>query len=141
MRSIFEVIDGARTRTLDGLAPVLLERLSLRVSGSGAFKERRALSAPAGYVWPFLAAVQRTWLVERDVRDDARDVLHVRETRPWVRTSCLGIPRVEEEEKSPRWMAIWRRIWPRETEGRVWWDDWKSLPLALEPDPAGKLWP
>ncbi|KAJ0108754.1 hypothetical protein J7T55_011245 [Diaporthe amygdali] len=133
-RSIFEVIDGAKAKRPDGLAPVSLERLSLRVSGGSSFKERRAVNSPTGYVWPFLTAVQRTWLVERDVRDYARGVLHVHETRPWVRTSCLGIPRVEEEEKSPRWMAIWRRIWPNETEGRVWWDDWESFPLALTPE-------
>lgn len=133
-RSIFEVIDGAKAKRSDGVAPVPLERLKLRVSGGSSFKERRAINSPTGYVWPFLTAVQRTWLVERDVRDDARDVLHVHETKPWVRTSCLDIPRVEEEEKSPRWMAIWRRIWPNETEGRVWWDDWKSFPLALTPE-------
>lgn len=136
-RSIFEVIDGVKAQKLHKPVLVPLERLTLRVAGARAFNEGRVVNAPDGYVWPFLTAVKRTWLVERDVRDDARDVIHVRETKPWRRTSCLEIPRVEEQEKSPRWMAIWRRVWPNETEGRVWWDDWKSVPLALRPGEPG----
>lgn len=126
-RSIFEVIDRAKP---EGPANVLrLESLALRATDGRRFPEPGVMSPPWVPLEPFLAALDRRWIAERDVRDDARDVVHVRETHVDDRQDRLKGHRAAEAKMKQYWFGIWRRVWPIEHEGRDWWDDWQSYPL------------
>lgn len=126
-RSIFEVIDRAKP---EGPPDVLrLERLALRATDGRRFPEPGVMSPPWAPLEPFFAALDRRWVAERDVRDDARDVVHVRETHVDDRQYRLEGHRAAEAKRKHYWFGIWRRVWPVEHEGRDWWDDWQSYPL------------
>lgn len=120
-RSIFEVIDGAKPRSPGRPSPLPLEHLSLYAYENGA-QEIYGLSH-------FMGSFRGDWEVDRDVRDDARDVLHVK---------SLGSGTKSKEQirdlnltKEYDLFELWRRVWPVQNEGVDWWDDWKSRPLDL----------
>lgn len=127
-RSIFEVVDRAKPKDVPNV--LRLERLELRASGGFAFPERGVKRLPSSSLRPYLTALNRRWLVERDVRDDARDVLHVRETNVNDREYILP-KHVNMVNKDQYFFGLWRRVWPVEHEGKDWWDDWQSFALEL----------
>lgn len=133
-RSIFEVIDAAK-----GKAPGvrLLERLELCASGGSAFPERGVMRPAWAPLWPFLKALDRRWLVERDVRDDSRGVLHVRETHADDRKWSLDFHGADSVGRNKYYFGLWRRTWPVERDGIEWWDDWESYPLDLGIESVG----
>lgn len=61
---------------------------------------------------PYLAALGRRWSLEREVRDDARDVVHVRDNG---KESRLRSTNARRADKPCPYLPIFRRIWPRET--------------------------
>lgn len=140
-RAIFEVIDRAKPY---GLQPnvLRLERLELCASGGMAFPHRAMAVFPGIGLRRFFAALRCSWVAERDVRDDARDVVHVRETHVGQRQRALKFHNVqkarEHKAREQRYyeylFGLWRRVWPVEHEGRDWWDDWQSYPLELGED-------
>lgn len=133
-RSIFEVIDAAK-----GNAPGVrrLERLELSASGGNEFPERGVMRPAWAPLRPFLTALDRRWLVERDVRDDSRGVLHVRETHADDRKWSLDFHSADSVKRSQYYFGLWRRTWPVERDGSEWWDDWESYPLDLGVETVG----
>lgn len=120
-RSIFEVVDGAKLRSPGRPSPLPLEHLSLYAYENGAL-EIYGLSH-------FMGAFRGDWEVDRDVRDDARDVLHVKSlgsgTKSKEQIRDLNLTKYDDL------FGLWRRVWPVENEDGDWWDDWKSRPLDL----------
>lgn len=134
-RSIFRLIDGAKPKRSPGWTSTLpLERLELHPR-----KEERFVGKPSieSNLTPlnskFLTALKRDWRVERDVRDDSREVLHVSEIRNAF-SDLAYLRRFKPKREPEYWFNLWRRVWPVEREGIDWWDDWESYPLALEDD-------
>lgn len=133
--SIFKVIDGAKPGGSHGLpAPFPLERLELRARGGEGFADTPIIAFVLTPLHQFLVALRREWRIDRDVRDDSPGVLHVEEvgrgvSKGWLRS---GFP--DRAKRDQYWFRIWRRVWPVETHGVNWWDDWESRPLELETD-------
>jgi hypothetical protein len=77
--SVFKAIDDTK-QALGGGEVLPLEMLELSAFGGLKFAQRGGMGAPPSHALkPYLSALDRKWLVERDVRVDARNVLHVRE--------------------------------------------------------------
>lgn len=134
-RSIFQVIDGATPKRSLGRASKLpLERLELRARGEEDFVSRPIIESDVTPLSQFLVALKREWRVERDVRDDARDVLHVRENGQNFSKNFPQIKELNPARNHEYWFNLWRRVWPVEREGVDWWDDWESHPLTLQDD-------
>ncbi|OIW22534.1 hypothetical protein CONLIGDRAFT_697526 [Coniochaeta ligniaria NRRL 30616] len=133
-RAIFQTVCAAQARnhphshgiatatTTTTMAP--LERMTLQVEGSRAFPQRGNMMPPGEYLRPYLAVLSSRWLLERDLRDDARDVVHARVTHE----------RAPGQNNDPSWyMPIFRRIWPETPGGSAdWRHDWRSMPLASD---------
>ncbi|OIW35208.1 hypothetical protein CONLIGDRAFT_627264 [Coniochaeta ligniaria NRRL 30616] len=150
-RSIFAVVDGAKS-TIGGGEVLPLERLEVAAGNGNLFphtQQRTSWSALEPYLHDALA---RKWLVRRDVRDDARQVLHVRELchRDQCPCGARGTPRGlcdwglrkahqrlgtaeyrELMDKGGPFAEVWRRLWPDRGDGRGWWEAWESWPLEL----------
>lgn len=126
--SIFEVIDAAKAEVDEKVVP--LERLEVEAKYGDAFPRNGTMDRSRDELYPYLAALERRWLVERDVRYDAggRNVLHVREIG-WKARQGEMERRVTYEYRNSHYLRIWRRIWPSE-EDDAWWDAWESWPLA-----------
>lgn len=115
-RAIFLTIAEAKPR---GALP--LQSLELRVAGGGGF------GATSFSISNVVRHIGRSWLLERNPRDDRRDEVLATE---------LGR---QEREEIESWLnmrldlevePIFRRIWPRSSmEGGDWRDDWHSWPL------------
>lgn len=127
-RSIWTVIqDSKRSTPLSGTAVLRpLERLELCTVRDDMFP------LPCAVLLRYFSALRRRWVVERDVRDDARDVLHVVQVdagahREWFMEDCC-IPTKGKRHV----LEIWRREWLAKGEGSDWWEDWESRPLCLE---------
>lgn len=89
----------------------------------------------------FLLLLKRTWVVERDVRDDSRHVFHVNELGRAERLqSGLYKERISKQPVGFYW-DVWQRVWPlvaaadgAERQGLgEWWEQWQGWPLALSP--------
>lgn len=133
-RSIFDIIDAAKGNT-PGVRR--LERLELCASGGKEFPEMDGPRPAWAPLKPFLAALDRRWLVERDVRDDSRGVVHVRETDAKNRKGSLEFYRAADARRNEYYFGLWRRTWPVERDGSEWWDDWESYPLDLGIESVG----
>lgn len=121
-RSIFEVIDGAKPRSPCRPSPLPLEHLSLYIYEDG--------SREMPQLYDFISVFHNRWEIERDVRDDAREVLHVKNADSRAK-SKERIKRLKRAKANQYLFGLWRRVWPVENEGVDWWDDWKSRPLDL----------
>jgi hypothetical protein len=78
---------------------------------------------------PCLHSIWRRWLLERDVRHDARDVIHAREIRGELRRRLMEGNASNEQDDE--YMAVFRRVLPKRAGGAAkWYDDWQSWPLA-----------
>lgn len=135
-RSIFELVHQAKMGLSGAVLP--LERLELGTSYGDRFPRSRGDPARGG-LSPFLAALHRKWLVERDVRDDARDVIHVTELDREARLNNFDDSRATHgaASSSKHVFDIWQRVWPSEEEESSWWENWKSLPLVVDSRAAG----
>lgn len=118
-RAIFRSISTAKS---SGALP--LETLKLRVTGGGCFGDSSMMSS-IEYVAGHLG---RSWLLERNPRDDRRDQLVATELGRQERKAKGGMyPKPLGRSVEP----IFRRIWPeRRKEGGHWCDDWHSWPLS-----------
>jgi hypothetical protein len=118
-RAIFWTISSTKP---DGSLP--LERLRVRVTGGGHFGQSSMLSSIEDVIWH----LGRSWLVERNPRDDCRHELILKELGQQERG------RVEAGHRmllSPDVEPIFRRIWPaKQKECGDWRDDWHSWPLS-----------
>lgn len=145
-RSIFEVISGAKPGRSPGrAAPLPLERLELRARGGSEFVDAPFGDSPRRPLNQFLAALERAWRVERDVRDDSPEVINVKELsrglakdprhsklfKAWKRNGFPRTALLDNVKNDQYWFGLWRRVWPVETPGMHWWDDWESHPLEL----------
>ncbi|KAK4121752.1 hypothetical protein N657DRAFT_576927 [Parathielavia appendiculata] len=80
---------------------------------------------------PYVIALGRRWLLERDVRDDARHVIHAREFDRERRLRLLRLKKFQGNQWFSRYMRLFRRIWPeRPGVSANWYDDWHSWSLA-----------
>lgn len=80
----------------------------------------------------FLRLLQRTWLVERDVRDDARHVWHARELRRAERLKHEWHQEITSKLPAGIYWEVWQRLWPTGDQGLdKWWEHWESWPLDL----------
>lgn len=81
--------------------------------------------------------LSRSWVIERGIRDDEQDALHVRELGLLARKARdrelqarLEAERgAQDHEKPHAGVQVFRRIWPEREAGRPWIDDWRSYPL------------
>jgi hypothetical protein len=149
-RSIFAVIDGAK-RTIGGGGVIPLERLEVAAVKGNTFPPTNWHPQPWSALRPYFHDVlARKWLVRRDVNDNVRHVLHVRELCHINNCQCTarGTPQgwcggklrkaqgVDNEtkelmSKGGTFAEVWRRLWPDRGDGRGWWDAWESWPLEL----------
>jgi hypothetical protein len=113
-RSIFEVVDTAK-KTIKGRGPVIpLESVTVSAFGGMEFAQRGHMIPPTVKLRPFLTAVDRKWLVQREVRDDARDTLHVRELDQELRQERMAgmLERISVyKEVTDGILEIWKRTW------------------------------
>lgn len=135
--AIFRVIDAAKqVIRSSGLMSVMeiqsLERVEISTFGDGSFPQVGLHGPPARGFQENLSLVKRKWVVERDVRDDSRDVLHVHEIdkgeRMKAEARCLGRP-----QPGDGFREIWHRAWPANIADGTgdWWREWTSRPLEL----------
>ncbi|KAH8758273.1 hypothetical protein F5883DRAFT_717617 [Diaporthe sp. PMI_573] len=112
--SIFEVINGAKPKSPGRVSPLPLEHVYLRTSGGDAFPQGTYARST---LTPFLTALEHWWGIERDVREDAREVFHVNEDRwKWTKTSFQSA-HSDPAKENQQWLGLWRRVWPVEKEG------------------------
>lgn len=127
-RSIWDVIatqkDGKR-----------LLSLKLHTTGAMNFGMPGQVSRMADIV----RHLSRSWLVERGVRDDDQDALHIRELGLEARKARdkelqdkfeaeVG---AQDYDKPHAGVQVFRRIWPEREAGRPWKDDWTSYSLQI----------
>lgn len=127
-RSIWDVIathkDGKR-----------LLSLKLHTTGAMNFGMPGRVSRMADIV----RHLSRSWLIERGVRDDEQDALHVREIGLEARKArdkelqdkFEAEGGAQDYGKPHAGVQIFRRIWPEKEVGRPWKDDWTSYPLQI----------
>ncbi|KAL1864706.1 hypothetical protein Daus18300_007508 [Diaporthe australafricana] len=83
--------------------------------------------------------LSRSWLIERGVRDDEQDALHVRELGLEARKArdkelqdkFEAEGGAQDYEEPHAGVQVFRRIWPEKEVGRHWKDDWTSYPLQI----------
>lgn len=128
-RSVWTVIQDAKRDTPLSDTAVLrpLDRLELCAFGGDMFPQTDTMMLQR-----YLCALHRRWVVERDVRDDARDVLHVVEVDAGERRERFNVHCRIPAMRQRYVLQIWRREWPAKGEGSGWWENWKSRPLCLE---------
>ncbi|KUI72185.1 hypothetical protein VM1G_08066 [Cytospora mali] len=132
VRSIFEVVEAAKAEIH---APVMpLERLKTSFRDRSFFLPQQGAVLPVRDLDPYLSALGNgEWIVERDVRDDARDVLHVREVhpagKPYMDFNNYNISVAKQYGYGI--FGIWQRLWPPTEEDRNWREVWESWPLAV----------
>lgn len=132
-RAIFQVINSTKLISRGELSMLPLEWLSLGAGGP----VYSPISDDPRFFWylsplnSFTVALGQQWTIERDIRDDAREVLHADRVDEYQMFSDQEKADFEELKDDPYWFPIWRRVWPAEKEGVDWWEDWKSYPLAL----------
>lgn len=136
--SIFDVVNDAKAALGGAVLP--LERLNVNTSRGDRFQPAGRWSPRTPIMSHFLAALQRSWVVERGVRDDARDVLQVTELGREARldhSSCQAkyLRENREEYLFKDLFDMWQRVWPCEEEGNSPWESWKSLPLDMRLNP------
>lgn len=134
-RSIFHTVNGAKAEIKEAVLP--LERVEIAASRGDDFQPAGRWSPRTPVMWPFLVALRRRWLVERDVRDDARDVLHVTELDQESRLDCWRSQAeyLKEQRKEYKFQDVfdmWQRVWPFEETASGQWETWSSLPLAVD---------
>lgn len=83
--------------------------------------------------------LSRSWLIERGVRDDEQDAIHVRELGLEARKAhdkklqdeFEAKGSAEDYEEPHAGIQVFRRIWPEKEAGKHWKDDWTSYPLQI----------
>lgn len=101
-----------------------LERLELHSSGGQFFGNGISMPGPARDV---IQHIGRSWLLERNQRDDRRHEISAKELNRENRKH-FGIPEMIHDEAIG---LIFRRIWPRTSNGPDdWQNDWHGLPLS-----------
>ncbi|KAJ4415851.1 hypothetical protein N0V82_007111 [Gnomoniopsis sp. IMI 355080] len=129
--AIFDVVNNAKNALGGAVLP--LERVKIDASRGEMFQPAGRWSPRTPVMLPFLAALQRIWLVERGVRDDARDVLQVTEMGRESRLDHSSCQAKYLEESRDEYLFkdlfdMWQRVWPSEEDNRPW-ESWKSFPL------------
>lgn len=132
-RSIFQAVDKAKALASASASVVPLEQLDVRVvhntafASSGAWRRSRPVDT-----FPFLNALgaRQKWVVKRDIRDDARDLLHL--TQGLVHNSPIQPtgPKDMLIGGSACLLPIWKRLWPSKRQGGSPLGAWKSWPLS-----------
>lgn len=82
-------MDSAK-HVIQGDTVLPLESVTVSAFGGLEFAQRGRMVPPTVKLRPYLTAVNRKWLVQRDVRDDARHMLHVSELDPRTETGTHG---------------------------------------------------
>jgi len=118
-----EIFDSISSGKLDGALP--LERLKLRVQPGGHFSSR-AITGP----FEIYEYFGRSWLLERNLRDDRRDVIEVSEMRR-VRGAYSPDRILHDDLRRAAGGVVetFRRLWPERWESSCWKDDWHGWPL------------
>jgi hypothetical protein len=101
-----------------------LERLKLWTMGGG---ESRGVT-PTHVDGRILKNLSRSWLIERDPRDDRNDYT-IRELGKHARKSEDQITEREYTECAAG--RVFRTIWSRREGSKDWRDDWSSFPLQI----------
>lgn len=138
-RDIFDVIASTRM-TGHPSQRSLFDTMIIRVVGGTDFCGGMMTGPPGRDLRPYITNLARDWFLERGVRDDAPDLVHVVE---------LGRTKREESDSEERghvfrnetllrrdngYLEIFRRLWPAARSvpaqgSSDWRDDWKSWPL------------
>lgn len=118
-----------------------LERVEIAVVNGAAFPQANSMSRPVGKVLnQRLLWFKRRWLLERDVRDDSRNTIHVRELYKSERIKSKDDPRVTNRpiKDDTYFREVWGRVWPNANTADGagnWWEQWESWPLDLHSAP------
>lgn len=111
-----------------------LERVEMVATNGDQFPQVSPMYGPvARWLGSSLRLVKRDWVVERDVRDDSRNIFHVREID---KASTLAAQAESLKDIKPYFREVWQRVWPAADdtdEARNWWEQWESWPLDLRP--------
>ncbi|KAL2015456.1 hypothetical protein VTK56DRAFT_5400 [Thermocarpiscus australiensis] len=133
-RAIFRTVCAAKASAYGCSAALALERVMIRPEGGRSFPHQATRMPVAWGLRPYLIALGRRWLLERDVRDDARQMIHAREIDKEHRLRLVdSFPKNRGFGYSAymAYMPIFRRIWPeRPGASANWYDDWHSWSLA-----------
>lgn len=134
-RSIFDVVNNTKAEL--GAAVLPLERLQVDASRGEMFQPAGRWSPRTPVMLPFLAILQRTWLIERNVRDDSRDMLQATELGQKSRldhSSCQAkdLADSKDEYSFQDVFNMWQRVWPSEDKKGNRWENWRSLPLVVD---------
>lgn len=110
-----------------------LERVKIVAVNGGMFPEmEQRTGLAARWMWPSLLLIKREWVVERDVRDDSRNIFHVREVGKGKR---MEVQAENLAKTRPFFREVWQRVWPTSEaiDGAPgWWEQWRSRPLDLK---------
>ncbi|KAK3296407.1 uncharacterized protein B0H64DRAFT_169614 [Chaetomium fimeti] len=133
-RAIFDTVCAAKASAHGHGAALALERVMIQAEGGRSFPHRGGMMPTAFNLIPYMQALGRCWLLERDMRDDARHVVHAREIHGELRLRMLRPYRDDDDgsyEDESVCMSIFRRIWPKRPGGEAqWYNDWHSWPLS-----------
>ncbi|KAK4105065.1 hypothetical protein N658DRAFT_504576 [Parathielavia hyrcaniae] len=127
-RAIFQTVCAARAEHYGESSALALERIMILPQGGQSFPHRGTMMAVAWGLRPYVIALGRRWVLERDVRDDARHVIYAREIDKEARLRLIK-SKFQGNKWYSRYMPIFGRIWPGASSAS-WYDDWHSLPLA-----------
>lgn len=119
-----------------------LERVEIAVANRAAFPQMSVRNGPvAKLLDERLLWVKRRWLVERDVRDDSRNTIHVCELDKAGRIQSkddLGAY-IRHVKDDTYFREVWGRVWPNANTTNNgagnWWEQWESWPLDLRSAP------
>ncbi|KAH6617136.1 hypothetical protein F5144DRAFT_498249 [Chaetomium tenue] len=130
-RAIFRTICAVKASVYGPSAALALDRMLIEPVGALSFPHRNP-AKPSLDLRPYEVALGRRWLLERDIRDDARGVIRARDVDKKFRLQWVSY--VFEEYRGycreMTYMAIFRRLWPeRPGVSTNWYDDWHSWPL------------
>jgi hypothetical protein len=132
-RAIFRTICTAKARAHGDSAALALDRVVIESEGGRSFPHPVAMTPPTWGLRPYMTALGRRWLLERDVRDDARHMIRAQELDKKRRLRSVerfGEIRGSEYYGYMDYMPIFRRLWPERLDETVeWYDEWHSWPL------------
>jgi hypothetical protein len=132
-RAIFTTICAAKAAAYGHSAALALDRMVIKPERGRSFPQWPPMMSGTWGLRVYMTALGRHWLLERDVRDDARHMIRAQEIG-WKQRLLL-LPTFEVIQgpgyhSCMEYMPIFRRIWPEKPGASAdWYDDWHSWPL------------
>lgn len=106
-----------------------LERVEITAINGEAFPENTRLSGPASSLLQSnYVLVKRNLVVERDVRDNSCNILHVREVEKGerIKAQARNLEPGIHQAGDNYFRELWRRVWPTTNSADRAGDWWKQ---------------